>query len=65
MQGLKLTKEVLTNIGSDVASLWGAYLVGYEVKEKEVIFYCNEHGENFYTRISYDEILKDYKNFLK
>ena len=52
---------MLMQIGEEVASLWGAFCLKYEIdKEKrEVNFICNEHGEFFETSISFNK-LSDY-----
>ena len=57
----KYTDDMLMQIGEEVASLWGAFCLKYEIdKEKrEVNFICNEHGEFFETSISFNK-LSDY-----
>lgn len=58
---LPYSKEQLLNIGSNVASLWGAECYDCEVDEKakEVIFHCIEHGEQFVTTLKFID-LKEY-----
>ena len=52
----------LLNIGREIASIWGASCYDFEVDkdESQVVFYCREHGEEFVTTLSFDELLKDY-----
>ena len=54
--------QKLLEIGTDVASLWGAecYDVEIDKKEKSVTFMCIEAGEEFVTEMSFDEIKEEY-----
>ena len=59
-------KELLSNlraIGNNVASLWGAECISWEVdqKAKVVVFACIEHGEEFETDIAFGD-LAQYSN---
>ena len=60
--------EDLLEIGNDVASGWGrdCFDVELDVDEKDnktpiVRFMCYEHGESFYTELTYEEIKRTYK----
>ena len=57
-----MNKERLYEIGNEVASLWGGSCYNFMVnrKDKEVVFDCIEHGEEFSTSLSFSEIKKQF-----
>ena len=59
-KGHKYSDDTVMRIGNEVASLWGACCFDYKVNKKErtVIFYCNECGEEFGTSVSFDDLEK-------
>jgi len=59
---MTITKEQLLNVGNEVASIYGAVCVGYHLdKNNEVVFECNECGDEFETTpMSLAEIVKEY-----
>lgn len=64
----KLTNGQLRNVGKEVASFWGGELIEAEdISTSEKIMYqflCVEHGDEFYTELSLDDILKNYSYVL-
>lgn len=54
--------EKLLKIGGEEASLWGGYCKKAEINmdERKVDFLCNEHGEDFYTSLTFEEIKEKY-----
>ena len=58
INGKYYTHRQLLSKGNEVASLWGGTCNKYEIKrdDKQIIFHCCEHGEEFVTTISFDEI---------
>ena len=54
----KYTREELMRIGQEVASGWGACCIDYKEEKDGVVFYCNEFGENFTTKLTYEELGK-------
>ncbi|MBO5388943.1 MAG: hypothetical protein J6A59_12610 [Lachnospiraceae bacterium] len=54
--------KTLLEIGNDLASLWGGYCKGAEINtdENRVEFLCSEHGEEFLTSLTFDEIEEEY-----
>ncbi len=61
--GCRYTNKDLFGIGNQVASLWGASCYDFKVihKEKEVWFFCSEHGEFFQTCVKFDELTEYHK----
>lgn len=55
-------KDELRDIGNDIASLWGGSCYDYEIdwEKKEVTFLCMEHGEDFATSSSFEELKEEY-----
>ena len=58
---MSLPTEITNNlqtIGNDVASTWGGSCTGYHVdnENKEVIFDCIEHGEEFSASVTFKEL---------
>ena len=53
---------VLMEVGQEIASIWGGYCKDAEIdyENKEVNFLCSEHGEEFYTPLSFFELERDY-----
>lgn len=60
----KIAKERLMRIGQEVASGWGAICTNVKTYPNSVCFECQEYDEKFTTRLSYDEIEKEY-NYVK
>lgn len=56
---MKYTIKELEKIGQNVASLWGAECLDFEIKGNEVTFKCIEYGEIFITTLTGTE-LKQY-----
>lgn len=56
----KFSKERLMRIGQEVASNWGAYCTNVKIKKNSVIFECNEYGEQFITKLTYERIEEKY-----
>lgn len=54
--------QKILEIGTITASNWGGVCISYEFdyKKQEIFFLCNEHGEEFYTSISFEELKNDY-----
>ena len=52
----------LLEIGNDVASTWGGYCkrANINAEERRVDFLCIEHGEEFLTSLTFDEIEEEY-----
>ena len=52
----------LSEIGKEVASLWGGTCKKVEINtdDKVVQFLCTEHKEEFVTSMTFDEIKKEY-----
>ena len=61
-RGVTYTAHDLNGIGRNIASLWGGCLLSVEVdrQNKKVVFHCIEHGEDFCSELTYDE-LQEYK----
>lgn len=54
--------ERLHKIGAELASLWGGYCESIKINKdnKIVEFYCVEHGEEFATSLTFDELEDEY-----
>jgi len=62
----QITKIQVIKIGMELASSWGARYLNFKVEdENKITFYMEEHGEHFYSTLTLDEIVKDYKHILK
>ena len=48
---MKYTENQLNIIGANLANLWGAEFIDYEIEGDTYIFNCIEHGELFYTTL--------------
>ena len=61
VDGISYDDRKLMKVGQEVASLWGASCVKYNVdkKTKTVVFECIEHGEYFVTSVEFSN-LKEY-----
>lgn len=49
-------------IGEDIASVYGGECYDYKIipEEEKVEFFCKEHGENFVSELTYQEIKEEY-----
>lgn len=54
--------ERLHEVGRDLASLWGGHCNSLTInrEDKLVEFYCTEHGEDFVTSLTFDELEDEY-----
>ena len=54
--------DSLLDIGNDIAAIWGAICYDYTIDEenKEVVFECNERGEEFVTSYSFEDLKENY-----
>lgn len=58
---MKLTHQQIMRVGNEVASVWGAVCVGYHYEGHDIVFECNECGEEFDTTpMTEEEIIKDW-----
>lgn len=57
----EISQKIL-EIGSIIASTWGGFCISYEIdyEKQEIFFTCYEHGEEFYTSISFEDLKKEY-----
>lgn len=60
----KYKKELLMEVGQEVASGWGGVCLGITTYDNLVEFKCNEYGENFTTHMTYADIEKEYGGIL-
>ena len=53
----------ILEVGNKVARGWGGVCYDFETfpRKKIVRFHCKEHGEDFITDVSYEDILRNYK----
>ena len=53
-----ITRDMILNVGYGIAMSWGAEFLDYKInkEQQEIIFYCIEHGEHFYSTLTFKEV---------